>query len=274
MKQRSNKDHGQFHESDLYRQLLLRRRAQPIGIISVLIKYAWFGLILIPALAVQDMFFSMIAMTAVFFVPAIVSLAVLLWFLPTIFNRDMEKGILPLIFVSPVPTSDIVSSLRLFYGYQSVKILFPFILISILFIFSEVLLGLPDNALQGLSEFLKFALVWWLLLESSIAAVSLSREIALSGVILVVFVVPVLLVVFFFGTWVADFLWRGFNCDDLVQAYINSKWMLIHMNEFALATKMHSVVTNIFQGLFLLIPIWILYSGNPRLMQSRRAGRW
>ena len=150
-------DDGEFSESDLYRQLLFRRKAQPIGLIAILIKYAWWGLILIPALVIQNLFFSMIAMTAVFFVPVLSSLAVLLWFLPTTFYRSIDTGVMTLMFASPLPTSDILSSLRNFYGYHSVKILFPFILIFLIFNLS-MLFGLPDNAIEGFSEFLKFAL--------------------------------------------------------------------------------------------------------------------
>jgi hypothetical protein len=121
-------DEWQFGETGLYRQLLVRRKVQPIGLISRVTKYAWWGLILIPAMVTQNMFFSMIAMTAVFFVPLIVSLSVILWFLPVNTMRDIDTGILPFMFASPVPTSDIVSSLRSFYGYNSLKLLLPFII--------------------------------------------------------------------------------------------------------------------------------------------------
>jgi hypothetical protein len=132
--------------------------------------------------------------------------------------------------------------------------------------------GLPDNALLGLSEFAKYALVWWLLVECSIAAVSISKEVALSGVLIVAVVIPVLLGAYFIGTWAGNIFWEVINGENLVQAYMHSKWMSIHINQNFLGQKMHTVVNNVFQGLMVAIPIWILYKGNTKLMESRRVG--
>jgi len=276
----------QFESKNIYLQWLYKRSAQPLGMNRFMTKFLWLAFILFfifysAAQGQGDSLVLWIMGIAIFFltvVPIVFTFSHFLYYAPVAIHDDSRSSTLDFIFASSVPTGEIVSNLRRFIAVQNLRMLTP----TITWIFSLFLVLVLDN---GWPEFSRIdekvaaftiivmpCLIWWLLLETGITAAALPKFVTTSGMTFLLWIIPVLLIIFVGGHYLTIFILR--KVTEYVFYPLNptryEPSFFLGLQHWEIETIFRCTIYFTLTLIFALIPFFL----SKRLMNLRRSGRW
>lgn len=267
----------QFNESQLYYQWLHTRSALPLKSTRPLVILLWvlafIFFITIDSYSYSfNIFTDVVVPLALFGIPVLSTLLEYLYFLPRAIVDDTSTDQLGFIFSSPVSTGDIVSGLRKFFIRLNLFKLAPPIVGGILVLIKTPPIGfeLNDIIIPGMVILCSIA-IWWFIVETGIFTAAMPRAISVTGAMVLLWVVPILVGVFWGGYKIASIGWDYFLGDVYVdQGFYgsgnNDEWRKYYLLRY-LWYSIHYIV-------LLLIPTLYLFFNSSRHMEFRRRGRW
>jgi hypothetical protein len=267
----------QFDDSQLYYQWLHARSALPLKSTRPFVILLWI-LAFIFFVTIDsyrysfNIFLLVVVPLALFGIPVIFTLLEFLYFLPRAIVDDTSTELMGFIFSSPVSTGDIVSGLRKFYIRINLLKFAPPIAAGIL-----VFLKTPPTSFElndiiepGMSILCSIA-IWWFLVESGIFTAALPKTISVTGAIVLIWVVPILVGVFWGGYKIASIGWDYFLGDVYVDPGFYGSG---NFNEWQRTYNLRFFWYSIHYIVLLLIPTLYLFFNSRRHMELRRRGRW
>ncbi len=275
--------HRDFSENNIYLQWLHRRFAQPLRINRFLIKYLW-GAMVVFVIFYDDHFFpglEYILGIAGFMltgVPIIFTLLYFLYYTPMAIHEDARSSTLDFIFASPVPTGEIVSNLRRFMAIQSIRICIPsFAWIVAMFLREWAQSGMPSWYWSDLTDwqnlgpivFISITVIslWWMILEVGMVSAALPRYVTVTGMMFLLWIVPVLVLIFWGGYWVAYHhcrFWHGVILGGQEYGGHSHDWEWNSLPYWVMG----------YYSVLMTTAAFVPFLLTRKLMDLRRGGRW
>jgi len=232
-----------FDSDRVYLQLLRRRQKRNLlvdGIIACILALAIFNPV-VPVLPA--------VLWAVLFP---------LFTVPRAFHIDSKRGILNDLLVSPVSTRAILRDLRRWVVGGEISLLVLFLLygiIAIITVWIEDPRQLPETSIAAVVAFVLLPALWFFTMESSLIMAAFPNYPTMPYIVAIVWVVPVLLGVFWGGTY----LFESTGAFD-------------HIPPGAFFFPPH--LLSLTYLALLIPPTWLAHMYAPWFMDQRRCGRW
>ncbi len=266
-----------FDDSQLYYQWLHTRSALPLKSTRYFIFSLWvLAFIYFTTIDSNSYnFFTFIAVPiALFGIPALLTLLEFLYFLPRAIVDDTSTELLGFIFSSPVSTGDIVSGLRKFFVRINIlKIAPPLTGIILLHLKSNLTSANFFNELvEPCMMTLCWFAIWWFVVETGIFTASMPRTISVTGAMVLLWLVPILVGVFWGGYNIASIGWNYFLGD----VYVDPGYLYRRSNydDWQKYNNLRFFWYSVHYIVLLMIPTLYLFFNSRRHMEFRRRGRW
>jgi hypothetical protein len=254
----------QFEPENLYLQWLRRRRAWPMRIDYRLMPYFWIvsGILSVLLVATTDshLYFGLevflaIGVTVVALIlPVINTVLDFVYYMPRSVHDDESSSMMQFLFMAPVESVAILNDVRKWAVLINLKHLAPSALLvftGILVITHDTNFSSPDffDVMKVMMPMVLFViLLWAFFLGTGLVAAGLPWKATSTGAIVLCWVAPVMAVVLWGGSYVADL--------DKISNYPEPDWFFWHYI------------------LLLLIPTWITHRIAPWLMERRRSDNY
>jgi len=210
-------------------------------------------------------------------VPIIFTLLYFLYYTPMAIHEDARSSTLDFIFASPVPTGEIVSNLRRFMAIQSIRICIPTLAwIVAMFLREWAQNGmhwsdwsdLTDWDVLGPVIFISITAIslWWMILEVGMVSATLPRYVTVTGMMFLLWIVPVLVLIFWGGYWVAYYhcrFWYEVIPGQMVHHY-SSDWEWRYLPYWVMG----------YYSVLMTVAAFVPFLLARPLMEKRRGGRW
>jgi hypothetical protein len=271
----------EYNPENIYYQWLNRRQAMPMRINLIFVKYIWIAAVVFILLTYTETWtdpvleiLQIISGFIIFVWPVILLFLCFLVFAPLAVEADSRSSLMEFLYTSPVPSREIVNNLRLYIFKQHFVNVIPALTV-LLFLFVESYSKGEFSYIDWdeISTFLMIAaipaLIWWFLLESGVATAGLPKIAYSSGMVFLLWVIPMLVAIFWGGaylsTWHADFWFRLFgkpiyhdyyDYSSPVSFLDREQWMVVHYD------------------IFLIIVVLITRRLSYQFMACKRVGYW
>ena len=198
-------------------------------------------------------------------------------------HEDSRSSTLEFIFMSVIPTGEMVSDLRRFIASQNLQILMPSIvafggafLIEILRSGFPIFTGFTEK-FMFVSIIFIVVLIWWMILETGIIAAGLPRIVSTTGMAFLLYIIPVLAAIFVGGYYVSEFFtdialrWVMGTLAPVAGNYGGyyggsyGGYSPYDIEPVAMCSTYMTLAT-----IFALAPFLL----SKRVMEQRRSGRW
>lgn len=267
-----------YDDSQLYYQWLHTRSALPLKSTRYFAFSLWIlAFIFFTTIDTYNysfnIFLIVVVPLALFGIPVIFTLLEFLYFLPRAIVDDTSTELMGFIYSSPVSTGDIVSGLRKFYIRINLLKLAPPIAGGILAFLKTSPTGIELNdIIEPGMVILCVVAIWWFMLETGIFTAAMPRTISVTGAMVMLWVVPVLVGVFWGGYKIASIGWDYFVAD----VYVDPGWYYGSGNYDGWQSyeNLRFFWYSIHYFVLLLIPTLYLFFNSRRHMELRRRGKW
>jgi len=280
---------GLFDDKHIYLQWLKRRSAQPIRITRFFKRILWTASVIFLLLCITETLFysaewlSIAVVALLVILPLISIFSYFLWYTPMAIHEDSRSSTLEFIFMSVIPTGEMVSDLRRFIASQNLQILMPSIvafggafLIEILRSGFPIFTGFTEK-FMFVSIIFIVVLIWWMILETGIIAAGLPRIVSTTGMAFLLYIIPVLAAIFVGGYYVSEFFtdialrWVMGTLAPVAGNYGGyyggsyGGYSPYDIEPVAMCSTYMTLAT-----IFALAPFLL----SKRVMEQRRSGRW
>lgn len=271
---------SKFEDKHIYYQWLHARKAWPTGVNHRVVVAMWV-ICSILFLSLDDtggVFGHSVwdSGTIVLAVAGAFTLMDFLYALPRTVQSDVSTGQMSALFASPIPTGEIVSDVRRFSVALNLKQIAPAILLLAVMFLSSIAFGnfySWNLTARTIGDWLVYAALWWLILETGVAAAALPRWVTDTAAHFVLFIVPLFILAQAKGTHIYNRLWFllfpgafPHRMVDTEQGYSRAEPTDFYWLWVAWLVG--------FRVLVILAPAIILFFSSRKLMELRRSGRW